>query len=164
MPVLVNPGCDTVGANVTTDPRLVLGLSTSRTIVPVGKTATLTADLTHNSNGDNTSGSGNLPDGTPASFNIHSGGGTLSPCATSTTSGQAECTFSPGAAAETSNVFVTVDGQTEAIYLHDGQETPNLSWANPSDITYGTLLSATQLDASSDTAGTFAYNHQPVLS
>jgi hypothetical protein len=35
--------------------------------------------------------------------------------------------------------------------------TPTVTWATPAAITYGTALSATQLDASSATAGTFKY-------
>jgi hypothetical protein len=38
------------------------------------------------------------------------------------------------------------------------QLTPNITWATPAAITYGTALSAAQLDASSTVAGTFAYN------
>ncbi len=38
------------------------------------------------------------------------------------------------------------------------QATPALSWATPAGITYGTALSATQLDASSPVPGTFVYN------
>ena len=37
------------------------------------------------------------------------------------------------------------------------QATPAISWATPSPITYGTALSATQLNASSTVAGTLAY-------
>jgi large repetitive protein len=36
--------------------------------------------------------------------------------------------------------------------------TPSVTWATPAAITYGTALSATQLDASSPVAGSFAYN------
>ena len=36
--------------------------------------------------------------------------------------------------------------------------TPVLSWANPAFIQYGTALSATQLNASANVAGTFAYS------
>ncbi len=36
--------------------------------------------------------------------------------------------------------------------------TPAITWATPKAITYGTALSATQLDASSTVAGTFAYS------
>lgn len=38
------------------------------------------------------------------------------------------------------------------------QATPAITWAAPSPITYGTALSATQLDATSTTAGTFTYS------
>jgi hypothetical protein len=37
------------------------------------------------------------------------------------------------------------------------QATPTITWATPAAITYGTALSATQLDATSTVAGTFAY-------
>ncbi len=39
-----------------------------------------------------------------------------------------------------------------------GKATPVITWANPSPITYGTLLSSTQLNATATVAGTFAYN------
>jgi hypothetical protein len=35
--------------------------------------------------------------------------------------------------------------------------TPTITWANPADITYGTALSATQLDATASVPGTFTY-------
>ena len=38
------------------------------------------------------------------------------------------------------------------------QATPDLSWANPADIVYGTGLSTAQLNATSSLAGTFAYS------
>jgi hypothetical protein len=34
---------------------------------------------------------------------------------------------------------------------------PTVTWANPADITYGTALGATQLDATADVPGTFSY-------
>ena len=46
----------------------------------------------------------------------------------------------------TSNVTLTVN-----------QATPLITWATPAAITYGTALSATQLDASANVPGTFAY-------
>jgi YVTN family beta-propeller protein len=36
--------------------------------------------------------------------------------------------------------------------------TPTISWSNPANITYGTVLSNVQLDATSSVNGTFAYN------
>jgi hypothetical protein len=38
-----------------------------------------------------------------------------------------------------------------------GKATPVITWNNPADITYGTALSATQLDATANVPGTFAY-------
>jgi uncharacterized delta-60 repeat protein len=38
------------------------------------------------------------------------------------------------------------------------KQTPKITWANPADITVGTPLGATQLDATASVAGTFTYN------
>ena len=46
---------------------------------------------------------------------------------------------------------------TTTVSLTVNQATPTISWTAPSSITYGTALSATQLDASSTVAGNFAY-------
>jgi len=46
---------------------------------------------------------------------------------------------------------------TTTVSLTVNQATPAISWTAPSAITYGTALSATQLDASSTVAGTFVY-------
>jgi hypothetical protein len=46
---------------------------------------------------------------------------------------------------------------TTTVQLTVNQATPTISWSTPSAITYGTALSATQLDASSTVAGTLAY-------
>jgi len=46
---------------------------------------------------------------------------------------------------------------TKTVSLTVNQATPTISWTAPAAITYGTALSATQLDASSTVAGTFAY-------
>ena len=35
--------------------------------------------------------------------------------------------------------------------------TPTISWPNPANIVYGTALGSTQLDATANVAGTFAY-------
>jgi hypothetical protein len=37
------------------------------------------------------------------------------------------------------------------------QTTPTITWNNPADITYGTALSSTQLNATANTSGSFAY-------
>ncbi len=44
------------------------------------------------------------------------------------------------------------------VTLTVNKATPSITWATPAAISYGTALSATQLDASSSTSGTFAYS------
>ena len=48
--------------------------------------------------------------------------------------------------------------ETATVTLTVNQATPAITWATPAAITYGTALSATQLDASSTVAGTFVYS------
>jgi hypothetical protein len=47
---------------------------------------------------------------------------------------------------------------TASVTLTVNKATPTISWATPTAITYGTALSATQLNATSAMAGTFAYS------
>lgn len=53
------------------------------------------------------------------------------------------------------NNYNPVNGTTVLITV--GKATPAITWNNPAPITYGTALSATQLNASSPVAGTFVY-------
>jgi sugar lactone lactonase YvrE len=46
---------------------------------------------------------------------------------------------------------------TQTVQLVVNKATPTITWATPASITYGTALSATQLDASSTVAGTLVY-------
>ncbi len=46
---------------------------------------------------------------------------------------------------------------TKTVTIDVAKAAPAITWANPSGITYGTLLSATQLNATADVAGTFTY-------
>jgi CSLREA domain-containing protein len=47
---------------------------------------------------------------------------------------------------------------TGALNVTVSKATPVITWNNPSDITFGTVLSSTQLNATADTAGNFNYN------
>jgi uncharacterized delta-60 repeat protein len=50
---------------------------------------------------------------------------------------------------------------TETVYIdveNSNPSVPTITWANPVGITYGTPLSATQLDATANVPGTFAYS------
>jgi hypothetical protein len=51
--------------------------------------------------------------------------------------------------------FTGASGSTTINVL---QATPTLTWVNPTDISYGTPLSATQLDATANVPGTFSYS------
>jgi RHS repeat-associated protein len=47
---------------------------------------------------------------------------------------------------------------TAMVSLNVSQATPSISWPSPSNITSGTVLSATQLNATSNVAGSFSYS------
>jgi hypothetical protein len=50
--------------------------------------------------------------------------------------------------------YTTATGTTKITVL---QATPSIIWSNPAIIVYGTALGRTELDATANTAGTFAY-------
>ena len=75
--------------------------------------------------------------------------------------------FTPTGAGSISGALVLADNNlnvpepgyaTQSITLSGAPETPVITWATPAAITYGTALSATQLNASSNVAGTFVYS------
>ena len=51
----------------------------------------------------------------------------------------------------------TVLAETSPFAWQVGQTTPTINWSNPADITYGTALSSTQLDAIASVDGSFTY-------
>ncbi|BDZ68575.1 NosD domain-containing protein [Methanobacterium ferruginis] len=98
-----------MGGTVLYDPWLVLNV----TAVPTNVTnnATITADLTHNSNGVDTSSQGHLPDGIPVNFTTNLG--TITTTAY-TNNGKANTTFNRGSATSgTATITTTLDEQTE---------------------------------------------------
>lgn len=55
---------------------------------------------------------------------------------------------------------IVLQPYTSIVLLSVGSlTTPTITWANPAAITYGTALSGTQLNATANVAGTFAYNY-----
>jgi uncharacterized protein (TIGR02145 family) len=56
----------------------------------------------------------------------------------------------------TDDVHYNIASKTVKINVTAKQD-PVITWKNPADITYGTLLSATQLNATADVSGTFIY-------
>src|SRR6185369_2923439 len=67
-----------------------------------------------------------------------------------------------GAAETLSVTFTPTDAAnyttaTKSVAINVLKGTPVITWANPADITYGTALGATQLNATANVAGTFTY-------
>ncbi|HEY7169756.1 MAG TPA: Ig-like domain-containing protein [Vicinamibacterales bacterium] len=50
-----------------------------------------------------------------------------------------------------------INNESAILFTPPGLNTPTITWANPAPIRYGTALGAAQLNATADTAGTFAY-------
>jgi RHS repeat-associated protein len=88
---------------------------------------------------------------------------TISPAGVGTVSASGLYT-APASITTAQTVTVTATSQvdtskssTATVTLAVNKTTPTITWATPAAITYGTALSATQLDATSTVAGTFAY-------
>jgi hypothetical protein len=48
---------------------------------------------------------------------------------------------------------------SKTVSINVSQATPSITWSNPDDIVYGTLLSTTHLNATADVGGIFTYDH-----
>jgi hypothetical protein len=109
-------GCDTAGGPGTPDfdPWLVLTLAASPTTLTTAETAALTAALTENSDGLDTSGLGTVPDGIPVAFGAAPG--STVPGATTLLAGTASSTFQP-ASPGNALASATVDNQTVSVPL-----------------------------------------------
>jgi hypothetical protein len=114
------PGCSMAVGDVTYDPWLVLGISASPSTLPAGSSSTITADVTHDSAGNDTSASGTIPDGTTIVFTTDFG--LLSAPAAGTVGGKASVTLTSPAPG-TANVSATLDSQTVSTTV---TFTPNL--------------------------------------
>ncbi len=96
-------------------------------------------------------------DGNPKPITVTTSPASLAATATILYNGSVTAPTNAG----TYNVLVTINdtnytGSTNAV-LFIAKATPAITWANPSPITYGTALSSTELNATSATAGSFAY-------
>ncbi len=102
-------GCAAVSGSVMYDPWLVLGLSASPSSISINKTSKLTADLTHNSNGEDTSGTGTISDGTSVAFGTDFG--SLSATSAPTSGGKASVTLESSSEG-TATASATLDNET----------------------------------------------------
>jgi hypothetical protein len=118
------PGATGAGCSGTTngiigtvdaDPWLTLTSSATPASVLVGGTAAVNSLLTFNSNAADTSGGGNVPNGTPASFGATLG--TVLPASSTTTGGAASTVFTAGMSEGVGSTSTTVDGQTTVVSI-----------------------------------------------
>ncbi|MEN6329042.1 MAG: right-handed parallel beta-helix repeat-containing protein [Methanobacteriaceae archaeon] len=92
---------------------LVLNLSPSSSMVFFGRKITITADLTRNSNGQDTFRSGHLPDGIPITFTTNLGNLGRGKTRTAyTVNGKAIVTLKASEGPGIANITATLDGQT----------------------------------------------------
>jgi hypothetical protein len=140
------PGGAAVGGGIVA-PYLVLSLSTGTSSTVVGGQNPVSADLTHNSAGLDTSSLGSVPDG-PIAFGATLGA--VDPVTTMLTDGHASTTFTAGAAAGAANLTASFDGGTVSRTLDVVD--PALSISGPSTTDEGAAYTL-QLNAGPD-AGT----------
>jgi uncharacterized repeat protein (TIGR01451 family) len=101
-----------VNSGVDGDPWLVLTVTADPTAIHNGDTSQVTADLTHNSDGQDTSSQGHVPDGIHVDFSFQGAPlGTLDTNPAYTINGIATTTFTANAVG-ISHVLATVDSQT----------------------------------------------------
>jgi len=102
-----SPGSgDKVSANVDYDPWLVINISASPTSITRGSTSTITADMTRNSKGQDTSADGHIPDGTKIIFTTNLGSIGSTTVTKETVDGKATATLTAGNTAGTATVCV----------------------------------------------------------
>jgi hypothetical protein len=112
------PGCSAVtgtgAALVDFDPWLVLTITADDTTLDVNQQTTLTADMTKNSDDEDTSSEGTIPDGEQVTF--ASDRGTVNPTTATITNGEATSTLTaqnPG----TGSATATVDNETASVTI-----------------------------------------------
>ena len=119
-----------IGGTLTYNPWLVLNVTASPAIT--NASSTVTADLTHDSNGNNSSSSGNIPDGTPVNFTTTFG--TIGTTAY-TSKGKASTTFNRGT--YTTGIAIinaTLDNQTIQTNITIDTAPPTVSASLPGGI------------------------------
>jgi nitrous oxidase accessory protein NosD len=105
-------GCDSADTSFATDPWLVNRLTVTPDPVAAGQPATITSDLTFNSNGEQPGGT--VPDGTPVGFESSPAGTIFTPVAGPTAGGLATSSF-PAAAGVDACARVPADVPTAAL-------------------------------------------------
>lgn len=103
------PALNSISGDVTVGPWLVLGITPSSPSVIVGQSLPVFVDLNHNSQGEDVSGLGHVPDGIVVAFG--SIGGSMQPPTLPLLDGSAESAFLAGWVVGGATVTATLDGQ-----------------------------------------------------
>jgi hypothetical protein len=145
--------CDSVAGNVDFSPWLVLSLTADPASVETGGTATLSADLTTNSDGA-VAGGAAITDGSTIAFSVDAG--TLSASTGATAGGVASVTFMAGATPASVLAQATLDGQSVTTTLTVTAASPPTPSPTPAPTPTGTPTpptSATPTPTASAPAG-----------
>ena len=94
---------------------------------------------------------------TSAAITLSSGSATINIPANSLSTGTDTLTVSYTPDSGSSSTYNSASGTASVAVTAPTKSTPTVTWATPAAITYGTLLSATQLDSTASVPGTFAY-------
>ncbi|ADN36276.1 polymorphic outer membrane protein [Methanolacinia petrolearia DSM 11571] len=139
---------------VTYTPWLVLGATADPVTIMTSETSVIRANLTHDVNGTDTSGSGFVPDGIPVKFDLVTGSASLSVTEGNITSGVNETVFTP-ATSIISTVNVTVDDQNVSVQI---LITPEASfYATPVSGTVPLTVSFTDTSTGSPTCWNWSF-------
>ncbi len=114
-----------ISQQVNYGPWLILSVNTTNNTVKGGNTTTVTADLTKNSDNQDTSGQGNIPDGTPINFNYLLG--TVNTTNTTFNKGKASIIITAGNTSGTANATATVNGCTTSVPIAVDATAPSVS-------------------------------------
>ncbi|MGB7968597.1 MAG: Ig-like domain-containing protein, partial [Methanobacterium sp.] len=98
-------------SQVNYSPWIVMNVSANPSSILNSSTSIVTADFTHNSNGDDISTLGSIPDGLVVNFTSDSLG-TVNPLSSTTINGKAITTYTAGTTTGTSNVNANANNQT----------------------------------------------------
>jgi peptidoglycan/xylan/chitin deacetylase (PgdA/CDA1 family)/methionine-rich copper-binding protein CopC len=104
-------------SEINCNPWIVLNSTTSKNTLNSLETSTITADLTHNSNGEDISSQGHIPDGIVTKITSDSLG-TVNQTNPTTLNGKATTTYTAGTQNGTSNVKVQLNSVIENVYLN----------------------------------------------
>jgi hypothetical protein len=135
-------GCNGVSGPVDANPWLVLRITAAPGSIFTGGAATLTADLTFNSNNANTAASGFIQNGTLASFTGTLG--TVNPASAGTAGGKASTTYTAGAVPGAASVTATIDNPiATTITIHPKLNSTTALSASLASSVYGQAVTFT---------------------